>query len=152
MLPLSVPERGPGGEVKCLYVIGLDLLALDPAWEPIIAGLDRLIVQGLHETETSRRAHIVLPARHTYERGGTFTNMDGRVQRFSPAVAPIGGSRSDWWIFAEIAERLGQPLGAHSEAEVFARLAAEHPQYAGLKYDTLGDTGLRRREGAGHVD
>jgi predicted molibdopterin-dependent oxidoreductase YjgC len=47
-----------------------------------------------------------------------------------------------WEIAAALLERLGQPLGAGSPREVFARIAASVPDYAGLDYRSIGAMGL----------
>ena len=37
---------------------------------------------------------------------GTYVNIEGRIQRFFPAIEPLGEARPDWWILAQLAERL----------------------------------------------
>ena len=45
------------------------------------------------------------------EKGGTTTNIEGRVTTVGQKVTPRGTSRPDWMIAAELAELLGADLG-----------------------------------------
>ncbi len=139
------------GDIKVLYVVETACIESDPRWDEIAGKLDALIVQGAEETELSRRATIVLPTRLTWEREGTYTNLDGRVQRFHAALAPSGGGRPDWWVFAGLAHRLGAPLVADSAAAVFSLLAGQAEAYRGLSYDALGEHGIRPAGGDADV-
>src|SRR5439155_1015178 len=80
-------------QVKCLWVFGHDLLA--GAWpeaetDAALRALPLLIFTGTNANATSERAHWVLPAAAWVEREGTYTNFEGRVQRFRQAVEPLG--------------------------------------------------------------
>ncbi len=57
------------------------------------------------------QARVILPARSFAEKEGTFTNMEGRVQRVRRALEVGLGIREDWWVFAELARRLGADWG-----------------------------------------
>ena len=43
------------------------------------------------------------------EKSGSFTNMEGRIQSFSPVVPPPGEAKPDWEILDLLATRLGAP-------------------------------------------
>ena len=55
------------------------------------------------------------------------------------AVSPVGTSRSDLAIFAELGKRLGVEIG--TVTELFTQVAAVAPGYAGIEYATLGTVG-----------
>jgi predicted molibdopterin-dependent oxidoreductase YjgC len=75
------------------------------------------------------------------EREGTFTNFEGRVQRFWKAVEPLGASLPDWEIISRIGAALGMgPPPATAEA-VFKALAAHATAFRGLSYRELRDSG-----------
>jgi biotin/methionine sulfoxide reductase len=81
-----------------------DLNRLQRAW----ARPETVIVHESWWTATARRADIVLPATTTLERddiGGS--SRDRYVFAMQRAIAPVGGSRNDQQILAEIADRLG---------------------------------------------
>lgn len=126
------------GGVQALFVMGTDPAGDDPASSAALAALDLLIVQELFLTATARLAHVVLPAQSVPERGGTFTTMLRRVQRFHAATKPVGRARQDWKILRDLGQRLGvaEPFG--DPADVMAEIARAVPIYAGLTHDTLG--------------
>ncbi|AUC61505.1 ferredoxin-nitrate reductase NarB [Cyanobacterium sp. HL-69] len=58
-------------------------------------------------TETAYYAHLVLPASQWSEKTGTMTNSE-RVVTYCPTFTePVGESKADWEIFAEVGKRLG---------------------------------------------
>ena len=52
-----------------------------------------------------------------------------------------GEATAMWELAAGLLERLGQPLGATSAREVFAKVASTTKDYAGLDYKTIGALG-----------
>jgi NADH-quinone oxidoreductase subunit G len=75
------------------------------------------------------------------EQEGTFTNHEGRVQRFWPALRAPGASRPAWLVLgALLAERTGAP-GPASAGEAFLRIGERNPPFAGLTYEELGTRG-----------
>ena len=123
------------GALNALFV-----LAADPVGDGLMAGrgeLDFLVVQELFMTETAALADVVLPAQSWAEREGTFTSGERRVQRYYPAIQPIGEARADWQILAQIGERVGLGKPAFAASLAFRDLAKEVPQYKGMDYRTL---------------
>jgi NADH-quinone oxidoreductase subunit G len=96
-----------------------------------------LVVQDLFLSPTAELADVVLPVESFVEREGTFTSGERRVQRLYPAVPGAAESRADWKILAELGRRLGMELEGRGAAQVFARIAAQIPDYAGLSYADL---------------
>jgi NADH-quinone oxidoreductase subunit G len=132
------------GRLRCLWVFHHDLfegtwLAADT--RAALERLDALIWSGTNAGAIGELAHLVLPSAAWVEREGTFTNFEGRVQRFRTAVEPFGTARPDW-------ETLGQVLavvtgeGAPTRAEQwFRRLADAVPAFGGMTYRSIGDAG-----------
>jgi NADH-quinone oxidoreductase subunit G len=89
----------------------------------------------------ARKAHIVLPSPTFAEMEGTFTNFEGRVQRFAQALRAPGLARPLWLSGSTVLARLGDGEVTRSAAEAFAAMAGEFGEYAGLSYDTIGMTG-----------
>ena len=83
-------------------------------------------------------AAAVLPVANFAEEEGTFTNLRGRVQRFMQAKAAPGFARPSWFVLADLLTALGTRGDYGIAADVFAALAAEYPDFAGMSYDTLG--------------
>jgi NADH-quinone oxidoreductase subunit G len=87
------------------------------------------------------RAAVVLPIGIFTEEEGTFTNVRGRVQRFMQARATTGLARPSFWAIGDLLAVMGDGRGFFTAAEAFATLAAAHPSFAGMSYDTLGMKG-----------
>jgi NADH-quinone oxidoreductase subunit G len=143
----AVAER----RIKLLWVFHHDLFR--SAWaegdiRAALSGAETLVFQGTNANAVSAQAHLVLPSAAYAEREGTFTNFQGRVQRFRAAIEPLGEALPDWRVLARLGHSLGvaDPAFAAERAEqVFAALAAAAPAFAGMSYRALGDTGARVR-------
>jgi predicted molibdopterin-dependent oxidoreductase YjgC len=94
-----------------------------------------------HDTPELEQAHLVLPVALWAEVDGTFTNFQHRVQRIRRAVRAPGEATPRWEMTAGLLMRLGAPLAATSEREVFLALAQTVPAYAGLDLKSVGATG-----------
>ncbi len=131
----SILSSTRGGEIKFLYLVGVD-----PVGDGNLEGrgaLDFLVVQDLFLTESAKSADVVLPAQSWAEREGTFTNGERRVQRFYPAIAPVGKSRADWLILAQLGERLGLGRPPFAASILFKEIAGQVAQYSGMDYRSL---------------
>jgi NADH-quinone oxidoreductase subunit G len=84
------------------------------------------------------RAHVLLPMANYAEEDGTFTNIQGRVQRYLQARAAPGLARPACLVLSDLLSRLGQPLTVRHPADVFALLSADHPAFGGMSYESLG--------------
>ena len=105
-----------------------------------------IIVIGTAVPEWARGAAVVLPITNVAEEEGTFTNLRGRVQRFTQAKAGPGYARPSWYVLSELLAAMGEKTGYFIASEVFTAAAAETPDLGGLSYDLLG---LRGRMTAG---
>ncbi len=132
---VQIYDAAQSGELKALFV-----LAADPIGDGLMADrgkLDFLVVQELFLTETAAQADVVLPAQSWAEREGTFTSGERRVQRYYPAIQPVGEARPDWQILAQIGERVGLEKPPFAASLAFRDLAEAVPQYNGMDYRTL---------------
>jgi NADH-quinone oxidoreductase subunit G len=140
----ALVERVRNGEIRGLIAMGHDVLEESGlGGVQALAELETLIVLDTRHSELERVAHVMIPVRHTAEKLGTLTNVAGRVQRVHPAVEPAWDARPEGAVIA----RLGQALGLEGfdgrfdPREVSRALAASHPDFAGLDWDGVGDTG-----------
>ncbi|MBN1452432.1 MAG: NADH-quinone oxidoreductase subunit NuoG [Anaerolineales bacterium] len=124
---------------KTVYIAAADPAGDDPALEKAFKNADFVVVQDLFQTATAELADVVLPAQAYTERDGTFTSGERRVQRFYPAVPPLGETKADYAITAEIAKKLNIDLEGSSPVLVFERLAASVKDFAGLSYAKLAE-------------
>jgi NADH-quinone oxidoreductase subunit G len=137
-----------------VWVFGQDLAAA--AGQDVYAAWRKqagwLVYQGSNANDVSRGADLVLPSAVYAEQSGTFTNLDGRVQRFWPALSPLGDSRPGWQILADFGAVMGlKGLDWQSEEMIFEDLAGESEFFADMNYGRLGKTGLIGRTAAAKV-
>ncbi len=159
-------QAAASGVLKALYIVGADPASEGPQATAALERLDFLVVQDVFLTETARRAHVVLPAATYAESDGTFTNLERRVQRAPRAFRPQAEARPDWQILVDLARHWPAPQSSEAQTraskkarraprergrpEPWAYAAAQDvlqeitraaPQYAGLTWDALGETG-----------
>ena len=80
---------------------------------------------------------MVLPATTFAEKDGTFSNTERRVARVRQVIPPLGDSRPDWQIIAEISRRLGYPMDYADPEAIFEEIRQVTPSYAGITYARL---------------
>jgi predicted molibdopterin-dependent oxidoreductase YjgC len=153
--------RGPGltawqmlDSVEAMYVMGDDPIAHAAAPDGVSEALSRLkflVVQDVFMGPTAALADVVLPAAAFAERNGTYTNLEARVQRLSPAGDPPGEARADWRIVADVSRAMGAPFPYRDEEQIFGEIADLLPIYAGVMYPPLSVAGGIRWSTSGAV-
>jgi NADH-quinone oxidoreductase subunit G len=130
MTPLSTLTSG-----DVLVVADEELAGVDV---PDVAKASAIIVIGTTLPAWARHAAaVVLPIANFVEEEGTFTNLRGRVQRFMQAKAAPGFARPSWYVMSDLLAAVGTRTNYSLASEVFGALAAAHPEFAGMSYDTL---------------
>ncbi len=87
---------------------------------------------------TCRFADVVLPRQLLVcEKEGTFTNTERRIQRLYQVFEPIPGSRPDWKITQDIANRLGAGWNYTHPSEIMSEMASVAPLLQGVNYERL---------------
>ena len=122
----GILESCVSGKIKTLYVMGQDLLTAFPdraLAQKALETVPTLIVQDMFLTETAKLATVFLPACSFIEKDGSFTNIEGRVQKFKKAVEPRGLSKPDWQIIADLLSRLGKPVPYFSPRDISREIA-----------------------------
>ncbi|MGI8617738.1 MAG: molybdopterin-dependent oxidoreductase [Gemmatimonadaceae bacterium] len=120
---------------------GLDLSSL--------AAGTRVLIIGSVIPDAARGAEAVLPVANMAEEEGTFTNIQGRVQRFRQAKAPPGHARSSWSVVGDLLHALGGGAQYFLPSEVFAAMAGSRAEFKGLNWERLGSRGLPVLNGNG---
>jgi formate dehydrogenase alpha subunit len=147
---LTIPEMfeaARAGQVAGLWIQGEDVAQSDPDQTRVIEALESLellVVQELFPSETSRFAHLVLPAAGVLEQDGTFTNAERRIQRVRRAVAPPGEARPDWEAVRDVANALGAGWSYEHPGQVMDEVARVAPAlFGGVSYARLEGEGLQ---------
>ncbi|MCA9076028.1 MAG: formate dehydrogenase subunit alpha [Planctomycetaceae bacterium] len=131
-------------DIRGMYILGENPFLSDPNVNKVrkaLASLDFLVVQDIFLTETAEFADVILPATSYFEKDGTYTNTDRRVQLGRKILDPPGEACPDWQIICEIASRVGLSMQYDSPAEIFEEFAGLTKNYAGLSHENLGSTG-----------
>ncbi|HEV8391981.1 MAG TPA: molybdopterin-dependent oxidoreductase [Dongiaceae bacterium] len=117
------------GRVKALWIAGTNPAVSLPDAGRVRAALkkcDFVIVSDVTMTDTTRYAHVLLPAAAWGEKDGTVTNSERRISR-QRAFRPLPGEAlPDWRIFTAVAQRMGfaAAFPYRAPAEIFREHAA----------------------------
>jgi len=144
---MKIPEMydaSINGKLKALWLMGEDNVQTDPNTQHVMKAmsqLELLVVQEIFMTETSKMAHVILPASSFLEKSGTFTNGERRIQKVQNVVEPIEGTKPDGQIIVEIMNRMGYKQSAYDPKTMLEEISQIVPFFAGVKWDELGDNG-----------
>ena len=126
------------GEIKALWVMATNPAVSLPDAQRVreaLAKCEFLVVSDVvANTDTSRYAHVRLPAAAWGEKDGTVTNSERLVSRQRAFLPPPGEARPDWWIISNVARRMGwrDPFSYDRPAQIWR-------EHAGLStYENRG--------------
>jgi formate dehydrogenase major subunit len=128
------------GKLKAMYLFGEEMSLVDSNANFVgdgLAKLDFFVVQDIFFSATCHFADVVLPASPSLEKEGTFTSTERRIQRLYQVFEPLEGSRPDWRIIQEIANRLGAKWQYQHPSEIYREVASLTPLFAGVTYERL---------------
>ena len=136
------------GQIKGLWLIAtnpMTSMANTARIRKTLERLEFLVVQDAYaDVETNEYSHVFLPAAVWAEKEGCFTNTERRVNLIRNVCEPYGDSRTDLWIFNQVASRFeqGRTLNFPETAEgVFNELRdlskGRMLDYSGMTYDKI---------------
>ncbi len=128
------------GKLKAMYLFGEEISLVDSNSNFVDGGLGKLeffVVQDIFFSKTCQFADVVLPASPSLEKEGTFTSTERRIQRLYQVLEPLPGSRPDWRIIQDVANRLGAGWNYGHPSEIYQEIAALTPIFAGVTYERL---------------
>lgn len=147
---LMMPQMMEGlvkKNIRAFYVFGENLANTEPDIRKVeheLASAEFLVCQDIFPTETTRFAHVVLPAAAWSEDEGTFTSSERRVNRVRKIKTPPGIAKPNWWIFKEIARRMGHAWTSNSGREIWDQeVSALAPALSGIQYKRIEKDGLQ---------
>jgi len=117
------------GRIKAVWIAATNPADSMPRASRVREALEKcplVIVADAWPTDTTPLAHIVLPAAGWAEKDGTVTNSERCISRQRAFRAAPGEARPDWWMFAEVARRMGwsDAFAYDAPAEIFREHAA----------------------------
>lgn len=134
-------------KIRAFYVFGENLANTEPDINKVeheLASAEFLVCQDIFPTETTRFAHVVFPAAAWSEDDGTFTSSERRVNRVRKIKNPPGQAKPNWWIFKELAKRMGHAWTSDSAGEIWDKeISVLAPALGGIKYSRIEQDGLQ---------
>ncbi|HZR20869.1 MAG TPA: formate dehydrogenase subunit alpha [Verrucomicrobiae bacterium] len=128
------------GKLKAMYLFGEEISLVDSNANFVSDGLAKLeffVVQDIFFSKTCQFADVVLPASPSLEKEGTFTSTERRIQRLYQVFQPLEGSRPDWQIIQDVANRLGAAWHYEHPSEIYREIASLTPLFTGVTYERL---------------
>ena len=123
------------GEIRFLWIMATNPVVSLPDTAQVrraLANCEFVVLSDcVGDTDTAAYADILLPAMGWGEKDGTVTNSERCISRQRALVPAMGEARPDWWIVAQVAQRLGfgQAFNYQHPAEIFA----EHARLSGFE-------------------
>lgn len=128
------------GRVKAIWIMGTnpaDSLPDADAVQDALRACPFVVVSDVTRTDTTRHAHVLLPAAAWAEKSGTVTNSERRISRQRSFLKSPGEARPDWRIICDVAAHMGfaEAFDYQSPAEIFR----EHAALSGIANDGTRD-------------
>jgi len=128
------------GRIKAVWIMGTNPVVSLPDADAVreaLASCPFVVVSDVTRTDTTRYAHVILPAAAWAEKDGTVTNSERRISRQRSFLKPPGEARPDWRIICDVAARMGyaRAFDFESPAEIFR----EHAALSGIANDGARD-------------
>lgn len=124
---IQMLEAIEAGKIRMLYLAAVNPLVTFPdsaRWKKALKQLDLLVVQDILASELTEMAQVVLPACSFAEKSGSFVACDQSVGLLQPALAPLGQSRSDKQIFAQLFAALTSRPHTQDDQQILAEMAS----------------------------
>lgn len=127
MTARAILPAAMGDRLDVLYLMGMD--ELDPKR---LGKRAFVIYQGHHGDRAAQRADVILPSPAYTEKMGTYVNTEGRPQRTTPALKPIGEALPDWDIVCRISQAVGKKRSYRTYTDVSKAMIAAYPHLGRL--------------------
>ena len=115
------------GRIKAIWIMATNPVVSMPDADAVRNALKQcqfvVVSDAIRDTDTTRLAHVLLPAAAWGEKDGTITNSERRISRQRAFLPVAGESRADWKIISDVAARMGL---AGFEYESAAKVFSEH--------------------------
>ncbi|HEY5347669.1 MAG TPA: nitrate reductase, partial [Rhizomicrobium sp.] len=117
------------GRIKAIWIAATnpaDSMPRAHAVREALGACPFVVVSDAWPTDTTAHADVILPAAAWAEKDGTVSNSERRISRQRAFRAAPGLARPDWWMFAEVARRMGweKEFSYSGPADIFREHAA----------------------------
>ena len=113
------------GTIRFLYLAATNPQSFPNSsrWLAALEKVEVLVIQDIFPSDITKLATVVLPGCSYAEKQGSFTSLDHVVRSFEQAIRPVGESREDLEIFAELYGRLNKTPYTLSRAGLLAEIS-----------------------------
>lgn len=132
----KIPEKLKDGDFANVFIFGEDPVGTAINREEVntwLSAADFVVAQDYFETETTKRADLVLPASFPVEMDGSFTNTQKILLQFT-AQMPAAVEHVGVQQLIELGKHFGLN-GLHTAQDVFMEIAGQLPQDQKAKYE-----------------
>jgi NADH-quinone oxidoreductase subunit G len=132
--PLAALEPGINtGAVRVVVALGHDL-PMTPTALGRLREIDLYLALATHELGPVAGAGVALPIAAWAEHHGSFTNKDGRLQRFHGAIAGPGQAVNGWEAMARLARATGVTMTWAQARDVWKDMTAAVAPWKGAPW------------------
>ena len=105
--------------------------------------LKSIITLDTEESELSKKAEVSIATSCYFENDGTFTNHNGRVQRYNKIIEPVIPSLGEIEIIQNIDSfyKFKKLEDTKKAEQIFNELASNYKEYKNLNYELIGELG-----------
>jgi NADH-quinone oxidoreductase subunit G len=133
---------------ELLYVLGPTFNQMD-AYTEKISGIKFIVLQDFKASAFIEKANVVMPGLNFAQKDGTYTNINGNVQRIRKVVDSKGNARNDLDILTDIIYNIsGKKLGSFDN--ILALLVKEITFFNNIDMGSL-TAGINLRKAAGRL-
>ena len=141
--PDQALEEVDEGRVRAVVLLGADPVATWPGgerWRRMLERADFALQVSPFQSGSTGWATTIVPTTLALEKDGTYTNLEGRVQRLRAAVPPPERVLDGLVLAAEVGRRLGIELPDQAPA-AYADMRERRPAFAGVAWSDIGERG-----------
>ena len=140
------------GEITFLFIVGsnlFDVVKEDKLeqFKDALKNIRFLTIIDYKLTENVKFADLILPGLSPYEKDGTYTNDEGRIQRIRKTIEPPANSKPDWEILCMIGGKCNKALFDYScPSEINEDIGKHIPEYRGINFERIGMLGCPKHK------
>lgn len=130
LMALELFQAVGDGRIKAIWIMNTNPVVSMPDADFVKRALKKcpcvVVSDCVQDTDTTRVADVLFPAKTWGEKVGTVTNSERTISLQRPFMKAPEEARSDWWIVCEVAKRMGwhRNFNYKSSAAIFREHAA----------------------------
>jgi len=146
---LQMMDAARDEQLKAMWICGYDTFFTLPDVKNMQQGYEKIefvVVQDMFMTATAEKfADVFFPAACSFEKDGTFTNSERRIQRIRQVSPPPGETKADWEIVCLVAAAMGkEELFPYTSAEeIWDEIRQAWKTVYGITYERLQQEGIQ---------